>query len=662
MPIRICVWNIFEFTNKHILQTHYANNLLDFLHPAGAQAFDVIAIIEPRNRHCIPPGDAADGEGTLGILTLLTRLQLRHAAWRVAPPLSTAHGTKSETIALFYDSTNIELCGPNTNGAIPALFDYALDQTGGVFWHDTVSDTIRFRNTATGVASNLATGADATSLAVDGNTPALYWCNNVANEIWMSDIDGQNAAAIIQTTDASHIQVESVFQKLYWIDDDTLFRSDLDGTNEEEIIGDNADPVRDYYIDPTYDRIYWAGDNKIQYCTLNGTKDTNLVNGITTPSQLLADMQREYIYWVDTGANRIQRFGLKAGANVVANLVTAGNPRHLRLDLHHAKMYWVRTGTGDIWWADLNGANAAAIVAGENATGIAIDPARNRLYWTTAAAGSSIGFSLLDGTQINPPNYERAAANQAPAELLAYRGDVNVGQCEFVDGVGNNIVFPQAAERRPMLFRLRDNRVGGPNNEFMLLIYHAPKPEYGAKKKNKQARRGVKQLQNIQEITANRGVIPVVVAGDFNCCPVANNTTPGCNHKTAGHGLVNANALATITNVGGMNYNADVQGAFSSISPPGPASPYNDFKNHAYDNIFSIGFAAVANAQVDDLITTRATAFAAALPIPVLLPALPLAQFQIIHRRHYKNKYTVAPAVQESGISDHLPVKITVTL
>jgi hypothetical protein len=46
----------------------------------------------------------------------------------------------------------------------------------------------------------------------------------------------------------------------------------------------------------------------------------------------------------------------------------------------------------------------------------------------------------------------------------------------------------------------------------------------------------------------------------------------------------------------------------------------------------------------------------------VLLPALPLAQFQIIHRRHYKNKYTVAPAVQESGISDHLPVKITVTL
>lgn len=104
------------------------------------------------------------------------------------------------------------------------------------------------------------------------------------------------------------------------------------------------------------------------------------------------------------------------------------------------------------------------------------------------------------------------------------------------------------------------------------------------------------------------------------------------------------NALGTLVR---SQYQSHILQSLSSLKTSNTARP-TDYRNHAFDHIVTAGFAQTVNASVVDVISGDA-GFAAAA-------AAPTNTFQAFYRRLYKG-----PGSGNHGISDHMPVQITVT-
>jgi hypothetical protein len=96
-------------------------------------------------------------------------------------------------------------------------------------------------------------------------------------------------------------------------------------------------------------------------------------------------------------------------------------------------------------------------------------------------------------------------------------------------------------------------------------------------------------------------------------------------------------------------YVTQIKQSLSSLKTDATARPA-DYRNHAFDHIVTKGFDAEANQDVVDVIAGDAGYGAAAAA-----PYLPT--FQAFYRRLYKG-----PGSGQNGISDHMPVQITITL
>ena len=123
-----------------------------------------------------------------------------------------------------------------------------------------------------------------------------------------------------------------------------------------------------------------------------------------------------YMYWADTGANKIQRASLD-GSNL-QDLVPAGSgrPVGIALDIAGGKMYWTDrnkadetdpTGRSSIQRANLDGTNIETLVLGGNSVKeyISLDISNGKMYWsewTHSAIGGSgrIRRANLDGSNI----------------------------------------------------------------------------------------------------------------------------------------------------------------------------------------------------------------------------------------------------------------------
>ena len=95
----------------------------------------------------------------------------------------------------------------------------------------------------------------------------LYWTVRQDGELWRSDLDGANAAMIVDGGTGPTRGLEYHEGKIYWANEGqrTIYRADPDGVNVEPVVvGDSPDyNFSDFAI--YNDRIYWArgGGGKI---------------------------------------------------------------------------------------------------------------------------------------------------------------------------------------------------------------------------------------------------------------------------------------------------------------------------------------------------------------------------------------------------------------
>ena len=117
---------------------------------------------------------------------------------------------------------------------------------------------------------------------------------------------------------------------MYWLDRGTgrIQRSDLDGSNVEDLITAGLSEPRELALDAAAGKMYWTDDgtNKIQRANLDGSQVEDLVTaGLVGPAGLELDVAAGMMYWTDEGTGKIQRANLDGSG--VEDLVTGlGGP------------------------------------------------------------------------------------------------------------------------------------------------------------------------------------------------------------------------------------------------------------------------------------------------------------------------------------------------
>lgn len=175
--------------------------------------------------------------------------------------------------------------------------------------------------------------------------------------------------------------------------------------------------------------------------------------------------------------------------------------------------------------------------------------------------------------------------------------------------------------------------------EFMVVALHAPPQD---RQLNNAA--CIEKLALIEEITTNRAGVATLIAGDFNCCV---STSPGHNEPSREKNAQNG--------IKGKSYDTHIT-VLTSLKDLG--CPHNNYKNHAFDHILTSqsGFTATKNPQLLDLVHDD----------PDYAPAVTKAtgsppdsdDWELLFKRWHRPN-TNDPI---QGVSDHLPVKITIEL
>ncbi|WP_248805427.1 putative Ig domain-containing protein [Pseudomonas sp. MWU13-2100] len=121
MPdLRVISWNIKDFAN-----TRYTKNRdiiqRQLYDAADQQLCDLFVIIEPRPG--VKKGKlgqvVSKGSGYKAMLALYNWLFSKSAHWKMVPPLMSSSDTRVDCVAVYYDSSKIALEGPNLNELCP---------------------------------------------------------------------------------------------------------------------------------------------------------------------------------------------------------------------------------------------------------------------------------------------------------------------------------------------------------------------------------------------------------------------------------------------------------------------------------------------------------------------------------------------------------------
>ena len=305
-----------------------------------------------------------------------------------------------------FNGTNVEdLVGGLTNPAGIAL-DVAR---GKMYWTDAGAGQIQRANldgsnveglvSGLGRPTGLALGIpEPTGPVIPNNAPVFTEGDSTTRTVAENTPSGTPIGAPISATD---------------VDEDTLTYT-LGGTDAaafsiERMTGQlhTLAPL-DYDTQAAYSVTVAVSDG-------NGGSDTITVTIHVTDSTD-PPVLGVYMYWADTGANKIQRANLD-GSNV-QDLVPAGSgrPVGIALDLAGGKMYWTDrdkadetdpTGRSSIQRANLDGSNVETLVLGGNSVKeyIALDISGGKMYWSewihpAIGADSRIRRANLDGSNI----------------------------------------------------------------------------------------------------------------------------------------------------------------------------------------------------------------------------------------------------------------------
>ena len=246
---------------------------------------------------------------------------------------------------------------------------------------------------------NLVTGLDAPQeLAVDAAGGKIYWIEQVDDSngrIQRADLDGKNVKLVKNLTSVlTGLAVDTANGKLYLTNArGKVQQMDVDGRNFQSDLITGLNAPQGIVVDAAAGKIYWTEAGRIRRANLDGTNRQNVVTGLGTPASLsissapvevlIPQSQRPPIYW-QTAAG-LQHL---TGATVDNFAQAVQNATGIAVDAAAGKVYWTeQTGktSGRIRSANLNGPNVRVVKELTSVPmGIAVDTSNRRLYITNS--------------------------------------------------------------------------------------------------------------------------------------------------------------------------------------------------------------------------------------------------------------------------------------
>lgn len=266
---------------------------------------------------------------------------------------------------------------------------------------------------ATGVAQNEI--ADIGAFSTTNASAKLYWVED--DKIFRANTDGSAIQQLLSGLGSPNgLAVDISSGKIYWIESDTnsLHRANLDGSASQTLDDTNLVNPQGIGLDVTNDHIYVADDggganDAIRRFNLDGTGFTTVVSGLNgLIRDVAANATNNTLYIADFGGGTFNgsiRTTSTTPGSAVTNLVTGQTgPTSVELNVATGTVFW--TDNGDfsfnrIMSADISAVNENVQTIANNSSntprGIAIDTVNGPVYWSDGAEGT-IRQINTDGT------------------------------------------------------------------------------------------------------------------------------------------------------------------------------------------------------------------------------------------------------------------------
>ena len=248
-------------------------------------------------------------------------------------------------------------------------------------------------------------------IAVDAAGGKVYWTERTGDRsgrIRRANLNGTSVQLVKELTSVPQgLALDTENGKLYLTNGwGRVQRMNLNGSGFEPNLIVNLKSPRGIAVDVAGGKVYWTETGKIRRANLDGSNRQDIATGLGTPAMLavststfavlVREAQRPPIYW-QTQAGALQNL---TGASVDSFAQTIQNATGLAVDTARGRVYWTEqtsTRTGRIRRANLNGANVQLVreVTGVP-RGIAIDASQGRLYIINSQG--TVQRLNLDGT------------------------------------------------------------------------------------------------------------------------------------------------------------------------------------------------------------------------------------------------------------------------
>ena len=176
------------------------------------------------------------------------------------------------------DGTNVEvLFSPEVKGP----YGIALDPGGGkMYWSDLMVGSIQRANLDGSSMEVLITGLEEPrGIALIAGSK-IYWADSGTGKIQTADLDGSQVEDII--TGLNHpeaITLDRGRSRMYWMNRDSVFRANLDGSHVEKIatVRSSGYVSSGIALDQHRDKMYWTNRDSVFRANLDGSHIEKIV-------------------------------------------------------------------------------------------------------------------------------------------------------------------------------------------------------------------------------------------------------------------------------------------------------------------------------------------------------------------------------------------------
>ena len=205
-------------------------------------------------------------------------------------------------------------------------------------------------------------------IRTDYENGIIYWIEGSSGKMWRIDMDGTNQVEIldVSSNNLNLIILDKVNDRiLYTITNDGFIRSiDFDGSNNQIVVS-GVGNVQGMDYDYNCDKIYWTeyDGGVVKRANGDGTNVETLITSNNQPFDLILDLANDKFYYSDRNTDKIHRANLN-GTDLEDIISTPGDKGAMSFGTSNAKIYWVNNSSELIRSANLDGSGITTLISG----------------------------------------------------------------------------------------------------------------------------------------------------------------------------------------------------------------------------------------------------------------------------------------------------------